>query len=81
MKSALFIFIFLAMILPNQASAQKKNVGVGIILDDPVRISVKKWLGKTTAIDGALALKADGKNADSGAYGVQIDVPKIHSEN
>ena len=35
MKSALFIFVFLAMILPNQASAQKKNVGVGIILDDP----------------------------------------------
>lgn len=76
MKSTFVIFTFLVMVLPCQASAQNGNIGVGVILDDPVSISVKRWLGKTTAIDGALALKSGGKDADSGAFDLHVDYLK-----
>jgi hypothetical protein len=76
MKSIIVIFMFLGMVLPFQASAQKRNIDVGVILSDPVRLSVKKWLGKTTAVDGAFYLKNDGRNNASGAFELHLDYLK-----
>ncbi len=76
MKSAIIIFMFLIMVLPFQASAQKRNIDVGVILNDPVRLSVKKWLGKTTAVDGAFFLKNNGKDTASGAFELHLDYLK-----
>ena len=37
------------------ASADKRDFGLGVILGEPTGISLKKWLGGTTAIDVAAA--------------------------
>ena len=61
MKSIFVIPGFLVMVLPCQAAPEEGDLAVGVILDDPVQISVKKWLDGTTAIDGALHLQNAGK--------------------
>ncbi len=73
MKSTFVILSFLAMVLPCQASPGEGDIEVGVILGDPVYLSVKKWLGRTTAIDGALSLKDDGKNS---TYELHVDYLK-----
>lgn len=47
------ILVFLS--IPFAASAQTKNLGIGIILGQPTGISAKLWLGQTSAIDVAAA--------------------------
>jgi hypothetical protein len=37
------------------ASAYNRDFGLGAILGEPTGISLKKWLGQTTAIDAAVA--------------------------
>ncbi len=55
MRRSLVLLIFLAAVLPGLLSAQEKDFGVGAILGEPTGVSLKKWLGARTAIDGALA--------------------------
>lgn len=55
MKRTLVIFIFLAVIIPGYLKAQEKDFGLGIVLGEPTGVSLKKWLGEKSAIDGALA--------------------------
>ena len=57
MKRSFVILIFLAVVLPGCLSAQKKDFGVGIIIKEgePAGVSIKKWVGKKVAFDGALA--------------------------
>lgn len=75
MKSIFVILSFLTLVLPCQAGPQKGDTEVGIILDDPVFLSVKRWLGRTTAIDGALSLKDGGNNSGS-SYELHVDYLK-----
>ena len=72
MKCTIVIFMFPAMVLPYQASAQIKDIDVGVILNNPARLCVTKWLGKTTAVDGAYFLK-NGRNDASGAFKLHLD--------
>jgi hypothetical protein len=60
MKSIFVILAFLAMVLPCQAAPGEGDLDAGVILDDPVQLSVKKWLSRTTAIDGAFQLQGGG---------------------
>ncbi len=39
----------------NGASAQSSGLGLGVILGEPSGISIKNWIGGSTAIQGALA--------------------------
>ena len=55
MRKSLVLLISLAAVLPGLLSAQEKDFGVGAILGEPTGVSLKKWLGARTAIDGALA--------------------------
>jgi hypothetical protein len=64
--------MFLTMVLPCQVSAQKRDIDVGVILNNPVRLSVKKWLGRTTAVDGAFFLK-NNRNDANGAFELHMD--------
>ena len=80
MKSTFLILSLLAMTLPCQAAPQQRDTGVGVILGDPVSLSVKKWLGRTTAIDGAFFLKDAGKNPSGSAYELHVDYLNIHGE-
>ena len=76
MKSTFVILICLAMFLPGQVVAKNKNIGIGVILGDPLRLSVKKWLGTSAnAIDGAFS-KIEGGGADGGAFEAHVDYLK-----
>jgi hypothetical protein len=50
-------FIIFALIISfySNISAQKNGIGLGVIAGEPTGISLKKWIGKTSAIDGAIA--------------------------
>jgi hypothetical protein len=76
MKSTFVILTFLAMALPCQATPNKGDIGVGVILGDPVFITAKKWLGRTTAIDGAFSLKDGGNKASGSAYELNVNYLK-----
>lgn len=69
MKKLFVIFIFLAVVLPGCLAAQKRDFGVGVILGEPAGVSLKKWLGVKTAIDGALAWSF----ANNGAFHLHAD--------
>lgn len=43
------------LVLPNYAAAQIRGFGIGIILGEPTGISIKNWLGQTSALDLAVA--------------------------
>ncbi len=47
-----FLFLLIGQ-LP--VFAQPKGLGLGIILGEPTGISLKKWMNKSRAVDGALA--------------------------
>jgi hypothetical protein len=63
MKRSFVIFISVAVVFPYCVSAQEKDFGVGAILGEPAGLSLKKWLGEKTAIDGALAWSFAEKGA------------------
>ena len=73
MKTTFVILMFLAVVLPCQAAPQKKDIGVGVILGDPVRLSVKRWIGPTTAIDGAFSQTGDAESSD---FEIHVDYLK-----
>ena len=60
MKKLLTITLFLLM-LSSTGLAQDKNFGAGIIFGNPTGLSIKNWMGKTTALQGALAWNFEGK--------------------
>jgi len=51
----LFFLGLAAVLLCGSASAQNRKFGLGVILGEPTGLSAKLWIGKNTAIDGALA--------------------------
>lgn len=55
MKKLAMIFTLVAVLFPCAATAKDNEFGLGIILGEPTGISLKKWIGSTTAIDGAIA--------------------------
>jgi len=64
----LFILLGLAaVLLCGSASAQNRKFGLGIMLGEPTGLSAKLWIGKNTAIDGALAWSF----GSIGAFGYQ----------
>ncbi len=50
-----WLLIGILVLLPNFASAQDRGFGIGIILGEPTGISLKNWLGQTSALDFAVA--------------------------
>ena len=69
MKRSFVILIFLGVVLPGCVLAQEKDFGVGVILGEPAGVSLKKWLGEKTALDGALAWSF----AKNGAFHLHAD--------
>lgn len=57
-----FVSAFLIFIFCNLAAAQDRGLGLGIIVGEPTGISLKKWSGTSTAVDGALAWSFEGEN-------------------
>ncbi len=49
-------------ILSENAYAAKRELGVGMIVSDSTGISVKKWLQKDSAIDGAITYSTSGSD-------------------
>lgn len=56
------ILILCAAFLSTNASAQKGDFGMGIILGNPTSVSVKYWTGKVTAIDASLGYRYGSAN-------------------
>ena len=75
MKSTIVILASLAVALPSQAAPREGDLAVGVILDDPVQISAKKWLDRTTAIDCAFHLQ-DGGNGGGDDFVLHVDYLK-----
>jgi hypothetical protein len=77
MKRVFIVLALLATVLPCQAAPQKGDIGVGAILSDPIQFSAKKWLSRTTAIDGAFRMEDKGGRDSSGtAYELHVDYLK-----
>lgn len=68
MKKAFFVLLFICIAV--SLSAQKGNLGVGVILGQPTGISAKLWNGRTTAFDAAAAWAI---NQDGGAMHLHAD--------
>ena len=54
MKKTVVILMFTAIFFPIAALAQDADFGLGIILGEPTGISLKKWTGTRTALDGGV---------------------------
>ena len=57
------ICIIMLVALTAGAAWAQHDFGLGIIVGEPTGISGKLWLGKTTAIDGAVAWSFEGEDA------------------
>jgi len=62
MKKHMIFMVMLVALTAGSAWAQH-DFGLGIIVGEPTGISGKLWLGKTTAIDGAVAWSFEGEDA------------------
>lgn len=56
------IFFFGVNTNSNKLYAQNDGLGLGVIVGEPTGISLKKWLSKKTAFDGAVAWSVSGNN-------------------
>jgi len=54
---ALMAALLAGLALP--ASAQDEGFGIGVIIGEPTGLSLKKWVSRTAAIDGAIAWAFD----------------------
>ncbi|MDH5468423.1 MAG: hypothetical protein OEY25_13480 [Candidatus Aminicenantes bacterium] len=63
MKRSALIIVSIFLLLTGTAKAQNKEFGIGVILGEPTGISLKKWLGGHSAIDGAVAWSFGGANS------------------
>jgi hypothetical protein len=63
MKKSALIIVSIFLLLTGTAKAQNKEFGIGIILGEPTGISLKKWFGGDSAIDGAVAWSFGGVNS------------------
>jgi hypothetical protein len=63
MKKSALIIVSIFLLLTATAKAQNKEFGIGVILGEPTGISLKKWLGDHSAIDGAVAWSFGGVNS------------------
>lgn len=55
MKRLIVILMLLGLFFPGISIARDRDFGIGFILGEPTGISFKKWTGRQTAVDGALA--------------------------
>jgi len=55
--------LFFILLLSNSVYAQRHGFGLGMILGEPTGISFKNWLGRSTAVDFAIAWSFEGKNS------------------
>ena len=62
MKRTVMILMLIAMFFPFTALAQDAGFGLGILLGEPTAISLKKWTGSRTAIDGGVGWSFGGIN-------------------
>ncbi len=69
MKKLLTIIFLVALFLPLAVFAKEKSFGLGIILGEPTGVSLKKWTGSSTAIDGAAAWSFTG----GGSLHIHVD--------
>lgn len=54
-KLVLIIFVFSILFFSTKATAQESGFGAGVILGEPTGISLKNWLGSSTALDFGIA--------------------------
>ncbi len=55
--------LFFSLLLCNSIYAQGHGFGLGMILGEPTGISLKNWLGRSTAVDFAIAWSFEGKDS------------------
>ncbi len=55
--------VFFSLLLCNSIYAQGNGFGLGMILGEPTGISLKNWLGRSTAVDFAIAWSFEGKDS------------------
>ena len=55
--------LFFILLFSNSIYAQGNGFGLGMILGEPTGISLKNWLGRSTAVDFAIAWSLEGKNS------------------
>lgn len=55
LKRSTVLGMIVILFLSGSVYSQEKGLGLGIILGEPTGISLKKWLNKNNAIDGAVA--------------------------
>ncbi len=55
--------LFFILLLSNSVYAQRHGFGLGMILGEPTGISLKNWLGRSTAVDFAIAWSFEGQNS------------------
>ena len=55
--------LFFILLLCNSIYAQGHGFGLGMILGEPIGISLKNWLGRSTAVDFAIAWSFEGKDS------------------
>ena len=76
MKTIFVILVVLSIFLPFQAQAER-DLGVGVIMGDPIRITVKKWLGRDIAVDAAFFRMPGAGGQDEGdAFEIHVDYLK-----
>ena len=77
-----FLFtLFFFLLLGENAQAQSRGFGLGLILGEPTGLSAKAWLDEQSAIDFAAAWSLEGRNsfhlhADYLRHAYVIDVNK-----
>lgn len=59
MVKSFFLFGLIIVLLCSNVLARTRGLGLGIILSESVGISSKLWIGKHTAIDGAISWDSD----------------------
>jgi hypothetical protein len=64
----IILVVFLSL-LASSAYAQYQGIGIGLILGEPTGVSLKHWIDRNTAVDGAIAWSF----ADEGAFHIHGD--------
>jgi hypothetical protein len=62
MKRLIVTFMFIVVFFPCAVLAQDQDFGLGFMVGEPTGISFKKWVGSTTAFDGAAGWSFRGQD-------------------
>jgi hypothetical protein len=62
MKRRVVVLMFIIIFFPCAMLAQDQDLGLGFMVGEPTGISFKKWVGSTTAFDGAVGWSFSGQD-------------------